>query len=342
MPNWMRIIGRLKNKGLLSTVVWVISLVTIGVLDSFTARIVPSISQKIESLYDPPTVNLAFDEPITLADRGLYLRKATDEADPEGYSHYKVVSERTIVVYAEPDNYIMTVKRLRDGQIEVARDAVGVQRRGEKIAVKFLANDWKKQSELAKDAPDSTPVKQHDATNDMFVASTRWVTSADDYAVLATISDKGAKELLGAALIEVGVDENGAQQDKDRIASYWRSVDDWNQPTERLPWGGAFLSWVITRAGFEPPRAAPSFLAWQNWGVEIPQNEVRPGTLAIFRRATLPEAPSRLLIGVVLRKQRDCIEVIAGNIADHVAISCIKGDLVLRAPQLLRVAKQGE
>ena len=341
MPDWKRIISQLKRRGVLSTVIWILSLLAIGVFDNLTAKIIPAISQKIENFYDPHTANLSFDEPIVLAERGLYLRKPSEEADPEGYSRYDVVSERSIVVYAEPDNNIMTGKRINNGPGEIARDAVGIQRRGEKITVKFLPNDWKKPGELARDLPAAPPTQSQAAATDMVVASTRWVTTADDFAVLSSISDKGAKELLGAALIEVGVDENGTQQDKDRISDYWRSVAGWSTPTEGVPWGGAFLSWVVTRAGFEPPRAAPSFLAWQNWGVELPQDDVRPGTLAIFRRANLPEASSRLLIGVVLRKQRDCIEIITGNVADHVAISCIKGDRALRAPDSKRVAKQG-
>ena len=60
--------------------------------------------------------------------------------------------------------------------------------------------------------------------------------------------------------------------------------------------------------------------------------------IAIFRLigADIPEARSRLLVGVVVRRQKNCVEVVLGNVADRVVLSCVAADLLtdVRRPRL--------
>jgi hypothetical protein len=87
----------------------------------------------------------------------------------------------------------------------------------------------------------------------------------------------------------------------------------------------------VRQAGAEPPNGAASFLKWRDWGIDVPPSELGPGMVAVYRLDTaagLPQSTSRLLVGVVLRRQPDCIETIIGNVADRVVITCVAANLL--------------
>ena len=54
-----------------------------------------------------------------------------------------------------------------------------------------------------------------------------------------------------------------------------------------------------------------------------------PGVVAVFA----PEAASATsgFAGIMLRRQPDCVEVVAGNVADRVVITCIKTSRLVSA-----------
>ena len=60
--------------------------------------------------------------------------------------------------------------------------------------------------------------------------------------------------------------------------------------------------------------------------------------IAIFRLtgSDIPEVRSRLLVGVVVRRQKNCVEVVLGNVADRVVLSCVAADSLtdVRRPPL--------
>jgi uncharacterized protein (TIGR02594 family) len=190
--------------------------------------------------------------------------------------------------------------------------------------------DWRNPDALTADisAPSEAPPGQ--PATPVSLAGTRWKTTGDDFAVLATVSDNVARSMLGLSLLEVGVDEHGPAPDKARIKEYWQSVPSWKGNTDNIAWSGAFLSWVASSAGVVSPQSA-AHMAWLNWGSSTDREHAKPGMVAIFKRAS--GAPSNLVVGVILRVQPDCVEVIGGNFADHVSISCVGLDVVdVRVP----------
>ncbi|MCF3643096.1 hypothetical protein LXM94_24350 [Rhizobium sp. TRM95111] len=302
-------------------------LLAFAVLDSFTGKIVPTVVQRVENYLDPSTVTLKFADKVAIADGGIYLRTATSEPEPEGTSTYTVVSSTDVVVHALPGSYILTVRRLNRGRTETASDVVRFEKPGDEVKVEIAADDWL--SEEDEQIPGVAADGTNGGSGNQVLRGTRWTTTSEDYAVLADIADRRLRLTLASALVEVGVEENA---DKGRLADYWKTVESWPTSTDGVPWGGVFLSWVVTSAGFEPPKAAPSFLAWQEWGRAVPPADAGPGMLAIFQRDGVPESRSRLMIGVILRVQPECIEIVGGNVADRVAITCIEGRADIKAP----------
>jgi uncharacterized protein (TIGR02594 family) len=145
-------------------------------------------------------------------------------------------------------------------------------------------------------------------------------------------------------LAEVGLFENGSDREKHRILSYWEAAaPGWADHVsmdgvQSYPWGGAFLGWILKQAGVEPPASAAAFKSWLDWGDEVMPGAIAPGMIAVFRlrdTSQVREAASGLLVGLVLRSRPDCIEIIAGNVADRVVVTCVAADRLIavrRAP----------
>lgn len=94
----------------------------------------------------------------------------------------------------------------------------------------------------------------------------------------------------------------------------------------QVPWGGAFLNWVMLQAGTSAPGSAV-FTSWLSWGESVPVERAAPGMVVIFDFPRLPEARSRLLVGILMRKKADCVEIIAGNVVDRVVLTCVAGTI---------------
>jgi hypothetical protein len=118
------------------------------------------------------------------------------------------------------------------------------------------------------------------------------------------------RSLLANALAEVGVFENGSDQEKRRIVAYWSAVRPEfpaNVNNLTVPWSGA---WAVRQSGAALPKGAAAHVNWRNWDAEVSPDALAPGMIALFRldSAGGPPSPrSRLLLGVVVRRQPGCI-----------------------------------
>jgi hypothetical protein len=136
--------------------------------------------------------------------------------------------------------------------------------------------------------------------------------------------------MLANALAEVGTYERGTNREKQRILSYWDATD--SQPLQRL-WAGAFVAWIVKQAGMQLPNGPAALSNWRSWGDGVSADAASPGMIGIF---TIPGLPSGNRGGFVLRRQHDCIEIVAGNVGNRVVITCAKlSSLVaIRRPHL--------
>jgi hypothetical protein len=176
------------------------------------------------------------------------------------------------------------------------------------------------------------------------LSNTRWTATEQDFSLIGSIDSGVLRSTLANALIEVGVFEKGSEREKRQIVQYWGAAGpEWSKTTVNdlsAPWGGAFLAWIVRQSGAQPPNSPASFFSWQKWGDDVPPILMTPGMIAVFKldiASELPQARSRLLVGVFVRRQAGCIEIIAGNIADRVVITCVAENLLdtVRRPRLL-------
>jgi hypothetical protein len=152
--------------------------------------------------------------------------------------------------------------------------------------------------------------------------STRWTTTQADWAVVASAGDSRLANIVKLALGQVGVTSGGSEYDQKSINDYWKATN--LTPVQpQTPWGGAFLNWVIKRADASPENESPSFRSWLNWGDYVQTDTAKPGMIAIFDFPYLVQAPSQLLVGIFLRQRPECTEVVVGNIAKRVVITCV-------------------
>jgi hypothetical protein len=156
----------------------------------------------------------------------------------------------------------------------------------------------------------------------------RWSATATDFSQIALAPTKATRDLLSTALQEVGVNGIGSAEDKARIYEYWSVIPglrDLNRikPDAPGPWGGAFLAWVVTKVGIKPPAASAAYNSWLNWGEPSPRNAAEPGMIALFSTKVVPGLTGAYLVGIVLRKRSDCIEIVTGNIVNRVVIACV-------------------
>ena len=117
----------------------------------------------------------------------------------------------------------------------------------------------------------------------------------------------------------------------------------WAGPTDTLAWGATFVSWVIDRARLAPPDGAAAYASWRNWGVLVSPELATPGMVAIFNRPAGGSQP-RYTAGIIVRQRETCTEIVAGNLGDRVAVTCVNGkplEVRWRPPELLEGAEVG-
>jgi hypothetical protein len=234
------------------------------------------------------------------------------------------LGERSVEVSVAPGNYLLKLRRDRNGAKEILNVPVILRNAGAELRVDV--SHWAPEagaSHLEGTNPAGAPN----------LRNTRWTITQADWDVAKSASDPKLSQILRTALGQVGVYEKGSEADKAAVLGYFKNT---NFPASlQTPWGGAFLDWVMGQSG-APITRSPAFASWQTWGSAIPVGEAQPGMIAIFDFPGLPEAPSKLVVGIFLRRTPACTEIIAGNIVNRVVITCVAGTpKMLRNPNLV-------
>lgn len=321
-----------RTQGARTALIALVSTLALGVLDQFTARIIPQATAAIDDFFDPPNFILRLSQPTQIVDEGIDLRESGAGPQDAAPAQYRVEGPRLIVVSAPPGSYILKLTRDVGGDRQVLVEAFLLKEKGQSVAVDTSDGNWVSSAALER-AGERPPEPAEPAAPPSFLSGTRWTATADDYALIPALPGRSARSLLGIALAEVGTFEFGDAADRARVKEYWASVPGWSGPTENLPWGGTFVSWVVQRAGFAPPDGAAAYASWQGWGVEVAPADLAPGMIAVFERPGAGPQRTRLMAGVVLRLRDGCTEVVVGNAGDRVAVTCVTpGPVSVRRP----------
>lgn len=163
---------------------------------------------------------------------------------------------------------------------------------------------------------------------------TRWVSAPSDAEALAATEGRSAA-ILRAALGQLGVWDEGGDADRKAINAYWEAARAAGglapSPSDSswTLWGGAFLAWAVAQGGGSPPSNAAAFRSWRDWGVSKQPSEARPGMIVVVETGQRQApAPSGLMVGIYLRRHADCVEIVTGNMADRVAVTCVRGKVL--------------
>lgn len=313
-------LATLKRSGPRTALIAVATTIGLGVADQFTGRIIPTLTAGIENFLDPPSFILRLSAPATLAPDGIALREIGADASEARPAPFRTENAKLLVVRARPGNYILVLRRTADGVPQELREPLTVKESGQVLTLDTGPANWASVAEL--DQPASSAVAGSTPAG-AFLIGTRWTTAPADFAGLPAIEDRVARSALAIALAEVGTNERGGEQDLARIRQYWSAVPGMGDAPISLPWSAAFIAFVIERAGLSPPPGAAAGQSWRGWGQPVPAEAISPGMVAVFARPGAATSPARLTVGIVVRRRPDCTEIIAGNIADRVVITCV-------------------
>jgi hypothetical protein len=344
------ILKSFKQHGTRVAIISFVSAIALGVTDQFTSKIVPSLVEKIEYYFVPPKFFITFSPPVDVSGGLTVSPLETQDKTPVSVSE-SVPGTRIFTALAVPGTYIV---RLRGGADKAGLELVDskkIDKSGETWKVDASERNWASAVQLRTGAPRApapdgkTTLTEPGASR---LSGTRWTAAEQDFALIASAEPGLLRSTLANALAEVGVFEKGTDQEKRRIVSYWGAAGPgWSHITVQnltTPWGGAFLAWVVRQAGANAPKGPALFLNWQNWDDKVSSDLMAAGMIAIFRldlSSDLPQAPSRRLAGVVVRRQPSCIEIVAGNVADRVVITCVAAQAMdsIRRPRLPSVGE---
>lgn len=323
------ILKTLKQNGLRLTIISVVSTICLGVADQFTSRVIPSLASRIDSFFDPPRFFLTFNPPVDLAS-GVTLTPF----GADGTVAVKKSGERGLTAQAGPGVYELRVQRTQNAVAQELVDTKAIDKPGQLWTVDASERNWANAAALRGGGGSTTvsgsganPTSPPSPASSVALASTRWTLTEADFAVLAAVQDPVLRSMLANALAEVGTYEQGSDQEKRRILSYWTGI--MNVTSVTMPWSGAFIGWVARQAGAEPPRDAAVNASWGHWGDAVELTKIAPGMVAVFT-PTSPAARSGF-VGIMLRRQGDCFEVVAGNVADRVVVTCVKASRLVSA-----------
>jgi uncharacterized protein (TIGR02594 family) len=309
------LLRKLKTQGFRWTAISVATTLLLGIVDQFTSRIIPSIAGRIEALVDPPKFFVRFNPSADIAGGLTISAMSATAVTPVKFNPVG----QGIAALAGPGAYELRLRRERNGVKQELVDAKTIEKTDQTWVVDTGERNWANAAALL---PGTSSVPTT-GTGPSRLNSTRWTTTEQDFAVLATVQDAVLRSMLANALAEVGVFEDGTERERQRVLSYWTGIMN---VTSNLPWNGAFLGWVVKQAGAQPPSGAARVLSWRNWDDEVARADLSPGMVAIFQPTS---SVSTGLGGIVLRAQPNCIEVILGNVADRVVISCVRADTLV-------------
>ena len=323
--------NKFKEKGAKFTIGAILSAFIFGVIDSLTTGIIPYASEEIRYIYNPPRFYINFSHSLASNEHSasavIYDLSSKKEM-PIGEK-----LEYLLTVEARPGPYAIRISRPGQNPTEEIYAPLRVTKSEDIIQVDTSSSKWASLEDLQKPfSPKAAAAAQDEAS---LLTNTRWSVSQLDLTAGEGLSEKLPVALIGVALSEVGTFEGGTSKDKERIVEYWRSTGAGSYQTITAddlttPWGGAFLAWAVRQVGLSPPRNSPAFRSWLNWGQGVPADQLKPGMIVAFRLsgAAVPESSSRLLLGVALKRQSHCIEVVTANIVDRVVITCVRAPIV--------------
>ena len=325
------IVGSLKQNGGRITAISIISAICLGVIDQFGSRVVPSIADYIRDTYDPPAFYVNFAPPIDSSSRITISSLRGAQTSEVAMKPTKAPNIYTAL--AGPGTYLLqiqgTAERIGKELVTTRR----IEKNGEMWPVDSSDRNWANASELKSGSPTTPASPAVPETPRGRLSNTRWTVTDQDYAVLLQIEDRVLRSLISTALGEVGIFENGNDWEKKHIAAYWQAVGpNWSDAQQQnMPWGGAFVAWVVAQTYLVPPPSPAAFQSWRQWNKEVPIAEIRPGLIGVFQLTTseVPQSRSRLLVGPIIRRHRDCTEAIIGNVSDRVVITCIANELLV-------------
>ena len=325
------IVGSFRQTGARLTVISIASAIILGVIDQFTSKIVPSLADYIHDFFLPPQFFVSFAPPVDVSG-GLSV--ALIQAAKVGDIAVKetVAGTRVFTASAGPGTYLLRLRGAGDKSGKELVTTKKIEKSGETWQIDSTERNWANAAELTSGAssnPTAPPIAPSASSR---LSNTRWTVTEQDYAVLTQIDNKVLRSLLSTALAEVGIFELGTDWEKQHIAAYAAAAGpQWATVQQHFPWGGAFVAWLVTQAYLTPPVAPASFRNWQHWSNEVNVNALKAGMIGIFQlsNSEIPEANSRLLVGPIIRRQPGCIEVILGNIANRVVITCVASELLV-------------
>ncbi len=307
-------------------VVSIVSAIGLGVIDQFAGKVVPTIAQGIHDFIWPPYFTVRFPPPVDVS-AGFTVSQIGPQGLTAVTASASLPELKFFTVHAGAGNYLLRLHGARERAGKELTNLMAIAASGQIWPVDDSERNWASEVALKAGGPPSSgppgDASGAGAASTGRLSGTRWVLIEQDFAHVATIAEPPLRSILANALAEVGVYRQGDAWEQRRIAAYWAAAgpDAFNQP-----WGGAFMAWIVRQAGAQPPRAPQSFLNWRTWDDEVATDHLAPGMVGIFRldiASEVPEAISRLLVGVIVRRQPSCIEIVAGNIAERVVVTCV-------------------
>jgi hypothetical protein len=318
--DWERLWKIFRRGGLWLALTSLGGAVTFGVMNKLSEDLVPSIADSVRDRWSPPKRLVVFSTSVDLD-----VQNTKIEPLPKEDTRKIEIGESTphyVPLTGPPGDYWITLKR-RDGKIWPARLLL---KRTENVPIDTAEEKWAPPEDLSKSVAE---VQAPEAGKQgPVLLRTRWVTNPSDYDQIAVARSQTTKTILAMALIEVGTGPGSDAVGRARIYDYW-SVIPTLRATNNIThdnlgrWGGAFLTWVVIRSQVDPPNLATAYDNWAGWAQSVPSTDPEPGTVALFATKVVPELTGHYLAGIILRKLPECTEVITGNIANRVVITCV-------------------
>lgn len=308
----------------------------VGVYDNLKGGVVEAASDWVRYHWSGSVFVIELSEPVQIAADKVVLLPVGDRERalrPDRVSLVGGVAGTDLVRYIEvtvyPGQYFVTLERgTPEGTLRLSQQPISLSKPETFAKLNTAAAQWSSPALL-------TTLPQGTGGGPALAAATgtRWTAAPSDTEALATAPAGRAVATLRAALGQLGVWEEGGESDRKAIGAYWRAVAAVGgmspSPGDDVygRWGGAFLAWAVAQGGGTPPMAAPAFRSWQSWGTAIEPSGAKPGHMVIVRTGqTTGPTPSGLMVGVYLRRRADCVEMVTGNMANRVAVTCVRGE----------------
>nr|WP_315381509.1 hypothetical protein [uncultured Sphingomonas sp.] len=300
-----------RAKGMKAALITIGTAVLFGTVDSFTSRVIPSIVQYADDSISPPGFLLHFKTPVTVS--AIKVSKVGAAVPLQTGS----ITPVRAAIRGTPGNYDLSLERDFLGGKQVLNTVITVPARDAIIPIDTAEDQW----------TTVAAIESLDGTKTPLMALVRLAAAPADWDLVKTLPADLPRDIVTAALHEVGVSEI---KDSDRVARYWEATEMGarGNVSPDLPWNGTFVAYAVSTASITPPPGSPAARSWRAWGRPQSYDDAAPGSVALFN-----PHPERWMVGIILRKRPQCIDTILGNIRNQVVISCISTrPAAIRAP----------